>query len=139
MVFNTNKEKGNVGLAMAIAYFGSNGYTVSVPLNDTQDYDLIVEKDNIFKTVQCKATNYIPKENGNYQLLLASSGGTNGKVYKTVKDTKIDLLFALCGDGTMYLIPIKEIKNSKSINLVKEKSKFSNGDYFDTSKYIVTF
>jgi len=39
----------------------------------------------------------------------------------------------------MYLIPIKEIKNSKSINLVKEKSKFSNGDYFDTSKYIVTF
>ena len=124
---------------MAIAFFGSNGYTVSVPLNDTQDYDLIVEKDGILQTVQCKATNNIPKNNGNYQLILASSGGTKGNVYKTVKDTKVDLLFALCGDGTMYLIPVEKIKNSKAINLVKEKSKFVNKDYLDTSKYIVTF
>jgi hypothetical protein len=139
MVFNTNKDKGNAGLAMAIAYFGSNGYTVSIPLNDTQDYDLIIEKDNSFKTVQCKATNYIPKGSQNYQLLLASSGGTKGTVYKTVKDTKVDLLFALCGDGTMYLIPVEEINNSKSINLIKEKSKFTNSDCIDTSKYIITF
>lgn len=44
MIFNTNKEKGNAALGLAIAYFSSNGYTVSIPLNDTQDYDLIVEK-----------------------------------------------------------------------------------------------
>ena len=47
MNFNTNKEKGNSGLGMAIAYFSSNGYTVSIPLNDTQDYDLVIEKDKI--------------------------------------------------------------------------------------------
>lgn len=35
MFFNTNKEKGNSGLGMAIAYFSSNGSTVSIPLNDT--------------------------------------------------------------------------------------------------------
>jgi hypothetical protein len=35
MIFNTNKEKGRAGLSFAIAYFGSNGYTVSLPLNDT--------------------------------------------------------------------------------------------------------
>lgn len=40
---------------MAIAYFSTNGYTVSIPLNDTQDYDLVVEKDNILQTVQVKA------------------------------------------------------------------------------------
>jgi len=44
MNFKTNKEKGNSGLAMSIAYFTTNGYTVSIPLNDTQDYDLIIEK-----------------------------------------------------------------------------------------------
>lgn len=44
MNFKTNKEKGNSGLAMLIAYFTTNGYTVSIPLNDTQDYDLIIEK-----------------------------------------------------------------------------------------------
>ena len=42
MKFKTNKEKGNTGLGVAIAYYSSNGYIVSIPLNDTQVYDLIV-------------------------------------------------------------------------------------------------
>lgn len=46
---------------MAIAYFSTNGYTVSIPLNDTQDYDLIVEKNGILQRVQVKATGYIGK------------------------------------------------------------------------------
>ena len=36
MYFSTNKEKGNTSLSIAIAYFSSNGYTVSIPLNDTK-------------------------------------------------------------------------------------------------------
>ena len=44
MLFNTNKEKGNSSLGIAIAYYASNGYIVSIPLNDTQDYNLIVEE-----------------------------------------------------------------------------------------------
>lgn len=44
MIFNMNKQKGNCGLAMAISYFVTKGYTTSIPLNDTQDYDLIIEK-----------------------------------------------------------------------------------------------
>ena len=46
MNFSTNKEKGNSGLGIDIAYFSSHGYIVSIPLNDTQDYDLIVDKNN---------------------------------------------------------------------------------------------
>ena len=45
MLIETNKEKRNAGLGVSIAYFSSNGYVVSIPLNDTQDYDLIIEKD----------------------------------------------------------------------------------------------
>lgn len=137
MQFKSNKEKGNAGLSMAIAYFGTNGYTVSIPLNDTQDYDIVVEKDGIFQSVQCKSTGCITKS-GNYQLLLANCGGTKGTVYKTVIDTNVDLLFALRADGIMYLIPIKDIKNRKSINLVTERSKFTSKNSLDTSKYIVT-
>ena len=37
---------------MAIAYFSTNGYTVSIPLNDIQDDDLIVEKENLLQRVQ---------------------------------------------------------------------------------------
>ena len=36
MKIDTIREKGNAGLSLGIAYFGSNGYTVSIPLNDTQ-------------------------------------------------------------------------------------------------------
>lgn len=44
-LFNVdNKEKGRIGLITVIPYFGLNGYTISIPLNDTQWYDLVVEK-----------------------------------------------------------------------------------------------
>ena len=46
MNFKTNKDKGNTILRIAIAYYSSNGYIVSIPLNDTQNYDLIVDKNN---------------------------------------------------------------------------------------------
>ena len=41
MIFNTNKEKGNSSLGIAIAYYSSNGYTVSIPLNDTLNIYII--------------------------------------------------------------------------------------------------
>lgn len=47
MIFKSNKEKENSGLGIAIAYYSTSGYIVSIPLNDTQDYDLIVDKNNI--------------------------------------------------------------------------------------------
>lgn len=31
-----NKQTGRIGLSMAINYFTINGYTVSLPINDTQ-------------------------------------------------------------------------------------------------------
>lgn len=45
------KQIGRIGLSMAINYFTINGYTVSLPINDTQWYDLIVEKDGLFESV----------------------------------------------------------------------------------------
>lgn len=47
----TNVQLGRIGLSMAINYFTINGYTISLPLNDTQWYDLVVEKDGKFYSV----------------------------------------------------------------------------------------
>ena len=116
MYFKTNKEKGNSGLGMAIAYYSTNGYTVSIPLNDTQDYDLIVDKDNIFKKIQIKSTNCKTKY-GNYQVSLKSCGGTKGKTYKTLIDTNIDELFILTGDSKTYIVPIENINNKTTLNI----------------------
>ncbi|MCL2354631.1 MAG: group I intron-associated PD-(D/E)XK endonuclease [Oscillospiraceae bacterium] len=119
----TNKDKGNSGLGMAIAYFSTNGYTVSIPLNDTQDYDLVVEKDKRLNTVQVKSTSFKTKY-GIYQVSLKSSGGTSGKIYKTVIDTNVDLLFVLTKDSDTYLMPIKELKNTSTLNLNENYEKW---------------
>ena len=116
MKFVTNREKGNSALGISIAYFSTNGYTVSIPLNDTQDYDLVVEKENTFYSVQVKATGCKTKYK-NYQVALKSCGGTKGLKYKTVIETNVDLLFIVTAEGEMYLIPKKNIKNYSTITL----------------------
>lgn len=136
MKFDTKKNIGNAGLSMAIAYFGANGYTVSIPLNDTQDYDLVVDIDGELKKVQVKATGYKQTDNA-YQVQLRSVSGTTKQIYKTVKDTNVDYLFCLSEDKTMYLIPKQDIKNKNVLSLSKDKSKFSNKNSFDCTKYIV--
>lgn len=119
----TNKEKGNAGLGMAIAYFATNGYTISIPLNDTQDYDLIVEKENKFQSVQVKSTGFKSKY-GVYQVNLRNFGGTKGTEYKTVINTSVDFLFVVTMEKDLYLIPVKEISNKNSINLSDKYLKY---------------
>ena len=123
MKFNSNREKGNTGLGIAIAYYSANGYTVSIPLNDTQDYDLVVDKDNILKRVQVKATSCKTKY-GVYQVPLKSCGGTSGKTYKTIINTDIEEIFILTGNMSMYIIPKEDIKNKTTLNVCSKYKKY---------------
>ena len=123
MKFETNKEKGNTSIGIAIAYYVSKGYTVSIPLNDTQDYDLIVDKDNLIKRVQIKSTGCKTKY-GNYQVALKSCGGTKGRTYKTVIETQIDELFILTKDIEIYIIPKEEIINKSTLNICKKYQQY---------------
>ena len=122
MIFKSNKEKGNAGLGIAIAYYSANGYTVSIPLNDTQDYDLIVDKNNVLKKVQVKATSCKTKYN-KYQVALKSCGGKKGETYKRIIDTKIDEVFVVTDTMEMFIIPIEEIKNKTTLNLCEKYEK----------------
>ena len=136
MEITTNKDKGRAGLSLAIAYFGTNGYTVSIPLNDTQWYDLIIEKDGVFQTVQCKFT--ASKDN---DIVLKSTGGTKGTVYDSVLDHPLDLLFCADKDQNMWLIPMSDLMaagNTKSIKLRTELHPNAHPN-LDTTKYIITF
>ena len=128
MNFSTNKEKGNTGLGIAIAYFSSNGYTVSIPLNDTQDYDLIVDKDNKLSKIQVKSTSCKTKY-GVYQVALKSCGGTKGTTYKTLINTNIDKVFIVTDKLDMYLIPISSIKNKSTLNLCSKYEEFKISSY----------
>lgn len=133
MIFGTNKEKGNSGLVAAIAYYGFKGYTISLPLNDTQDYDLVVDDGEKLLKVQVKAT--AQRSDCGYSIVtVSSSGGTLGKVYKTVKDTNVDILFVVTEKKEFYEIPIKEVKAERALSLGPERQCF-RVDNIDT-KYV---
>jgi len=130
MKIDTNKEKGRIGLILAIEYFGLNGYTISMPLNDTQWYDMIVEKDNHFYTVQCKFT-----DSKDGTIPFRSLGGTNGKCYDNVLNHPLDYLFCSNIEHS-YLIPMEDIRESGNKNSISLREKpVSQG--FETYKYII--
>lgn len=134
MLFETNKDKGRAGLSMGIAYFGANGYSVNIPLNDTQWYDFVVEKDGKFYTVQCKATGSTDNN-----ISLRSCGGTKGTSYDSILNHPLDYLFCLDKEQNMYVIPVDVLRkagNSKTITLKKEPNKNNQG--FNTYPYIVS-
>jgi hypothetical protein len=130
---NSN-SKGNIALGQAIAYFTSQLYTISLPLNDCQWYDLIIEKDNIFQTVQVKYSGKKTKS-GKYSCGLITTNPATGQKIYSVTETPVDLLFCYCEDENKFLIPVKEITNNSAITLYSEKPNVSNPDFFDTFKY----
>lgn len=129
---NSN-TKGNIALGQAIAYFTQNGYIISIPLNNSQWYDLIIEKDNIFQTVQVKYTGETNKTGENYKCTLKSTSGTSRQKIYSVPETPVDLLFCYCSNGEKYLIPVSLITNNNSITL----SKVAIRSTFDTSKFYI--
>lgn len=107
--------QGNVGLGKAIEYFTSKSIPVSIPLNDTQKYDLVVDMDNVLYRVSVKTSRQLNK-NGTYQVELKNSGGASKK--KTIRkfsNTSCDYLFILTGNDKMYLIPSSQIDAKNSI------------------------
>lgn len=116
-MFNT-KQKGSYAVGLAIAYYTKLGYIVSVPLNDSQDYDLIVDNGKI-ETVQIKFTGS-KGVSGNYQVGLRSISGTTKKEYKAVGDTNVDILFIVTNDSNIIILPIKEIVVRTQITITED-------------------
>lgn len=122
---------------MAINYFTLKGYTVSLPLNDTQWYDMVIEKNNIFQVVQCKAT-----QTEDDKISLKSCGGTNGQVYDRIfNHPELDYLFCVNKNLDCWLIPVKDIiKAGNTQQITLRKTQLSNTiPKLDTTKYWVQF
>ena len=120
-----SKKQGDVGMCYAIAYYSRLGWTVSIPITDSQDYDLLVENtDNNILKVQVKTSRYLT-EGGTYQVSLKTCGGNkSGQTIKKTDKNYIDLVFVLVDDGSCYSIPTEKIESSGSMNLGDKYSEF---------------
>ena len=98
---------------------------------------MVVEKNNIFYTVQCKATQ---TEDGT--ISLRSTGGTNGSVYDNIiNHPELDYVFAVNKNLDCWLIPVSKIiesGNTKTIQLRKELAPTAHPK-LDTTPYQVQF
>lgn len=117
------KAQGNIGLGEAIAYFLRQGVTVSVPINDSQDYDLVADIDGLLSKIQVKTTRS-KSPYGIYTISLRNTGGSSGTVNSRVcESTDIDYVFCLTELGTKYLIPFIAIENNRNAISLGDKLK----------------
>lgn len=109
-------HQGNLGLGAAIAYYTSQCIPVSIPLNDTQGYDLVID-DETLKRVQVKTTKSQTKF-GDYVVQLKNTVGSSGKsVIRLFNNLSCDILFVVTRSGDKYQIPALEIKSKATITL----------------------
>lgn len=119
-------QQGNIGLGAALAYYTSKGFTVLIPLNDTQKYDLVVSSDGkSFKRVSVKTTRRKVNKKGDYGVGLRNTGGASGKSTVRLFDpSTCDVLFVLSYGGNLYEIPTNIITQKNTIVLNSNMSKY---------------
>lgn len=110
------RQKGNIAVGMAIAYYTAEGYTISIPLNDSQDYDLVVDIDGFLNKIQVKYTSE-KADSGYYKVGLRSISGSSKLSYKTVPNTDIDYLFIVTANRYQYILPLLDITTVSTITL----------------------
>jgi hypothetical protein len=117
--FKNSKKQGDWGLGRAIAYFTFNEYTVSVPLTESQDYDLVVDKTEL-KKVQVKTSEQISRKTGFPIVNLRTCGGNQS--YQTAKDfdpTKVDAIFVTTVKHGDYYIPTARFNATSTLTIDK--------------------
>ena len=119
------KKQGDIGLGAAIGWFTLQGYTVCVPLTDSQAYDLVVDGPDGIQRVQVKTTTY-QDESGAYQAHLRVNGGNRSGTGKSKHFSKqdADMLFILCESGDQYLVPAELVDGQAMMNLGEKYKEY---------------
>ena len=129
-------KQGNVGLGAAIAYYTSVGIPISIPLNDTQGYDLVVDKEGLLYRVSVKTTQDMNDSNTSHVVWLRNSGGSSGKSKtRPFNKESCDILFVLTKSGDLYEIPTDKINVTTALTLTEDwKNYIVSIDYSSQHK-----
>lgn len=109
------KVKGTVGVGHAIAYFTRQGITVSIPLNDSQPYDLVADINGELKRIQVKTTT------SNAISLRTTGGNQSFHTAKLFEHSSCDFVYGMLNSGESWLIPTSAFTNINSIKLTDKK------------------
>jgi hypothetical protein len=118
--------QGNIGLGKAIEYFTSHQIPVSLPLNDTQSYDLVADFHGKLQRVQTKTSRYSETDGKSYMVQLKNTGGNKTGTTRIVPfdNTSCDYVFIYTGANKTYLIPSDRINTTNSITVGVKYSEY---------------
>lgn len=132
-------QKGLISELFASAYFVKNGYIVSKPITDFNEYDFIVDNGKLNR-VQVK-TIYFDNSKNRYMISCVTSHirGNEKRINKKYTKNSFDILCAVEPElGAVYLIPIEAIALRRGVTLYPTgKNNKSNTKYEDFEKYRV--
>jgi hypothetical protein len=95
----TSKDKGDIAVSQAVAYYSSRGIPVLLPFGDKNKYDIVIEDTDGFKKIQCKYTTVI-KKSGGYEVPMRVCGGNQSRLTSaSYKAGDFDIMFVTteCG------------------------------------------
>lgn len=104
-------------MCYAIAYYSKMGWTISIPITDSQDYDLIVDTNSSLLKVQVKTTIQKSPAGASIVSLRTNGGNKSGNTSKNFDENECDLLFVMTDTPEFFSIPRKEIIAVSTITL----------------------
>ena len=106
------KQKGDIAEAFVVYILKANGFNVLIPWGEDTRYDIVSEKNGIFKRIQVK---YVTQKNGYLEVAIRSCNNHSIIHYSL---TDIDTIAAFDEQNQkVYFIPLNRIKNKSSFKL----------------------
>jgi hypothetical protein len=114
------KQKGDIAEAYVMFFLKKHGFTVLLPFGEDTRYDIVTEKNGVFKRIQVK---YVTSRNGILEVPMRSCNNHQIIHYSS---SHIDILAAYEPKfNKVYFIPLKNNINRSSykLRLVPAKNK----------------
>lgn len=125
------KQKGDIAEAFVTYILKKNGFNVLIPWGEDNRYDLVAEKNGVFKRIQVK---YVTPNNGTLGVSIRSSNNYNIIHYSK---KEIDIIAAYNSKNSkVYFIPLNSTRNISSCRLRLRPAKNMQKKYIVmASKY----
>jgi Holliday junction resolvase-like predicted endonuclease len=112
------KQKGDIAEAFVTYLLKQNGFNVLLPWGEDNRYDLVTEKNGIFKRIQVK---YATPKDGIVEVRIRSCNNYN-IIHYSPKDIDIIAVYAP-NQNKVYFIPLNGIKNKSVCKLRFEPTR----------------
>ena len=125
------KQKGDIAEAFVTYLLKQKGFNVLIPWGEDNKYDIVAEKNGVFKRIQVK---YVTPKNGILEVAIRSSNNYN-TLYYSSRD--VDIIVAYSPQqNKAYFIPLNKTQSRKVYKLRLTPTKNKQKKYISmASKY----